>query len=159
VEATGGVISYETVTDPALADITFRLGTPPSGLKGITNLDFDPDTRELLHVEVVLLQSAPGETYPTGIDLLALYTAHEFGHALGITASAEAGSGHSTDPKDTMFPALNPSEPFITERDINTLENIYPGLFGGGAVSASGTRVTRGAKGTGRTARMTVQCP
>jgi hypothetical protein len=158
VEATGGVISYETVTDPALADVTFALGTPPSGLKGITTLDFDPDTRKLLHADVVLLQSAPAETYPNGIDLLALYAAHEFGHALGMTASAEAGSGHSTDPKDTMFPALNPAEPFITERDVNTLENIYPGLFGGGTVS-SGTRAMPGTKGTGRTERMTVQCP
>jgi hypothetical protein len=157
-EATGGVISYETVTDPSLADVTFTLGTPPGGLKGITNLEFDPDTHEVLHADVVLLQSAPGEIYPTGIDLLALYAAHEFGHALGMTASAEAGSGHSADPKDTMFSALNASDPFITERDINTLENIYPALFGGGTVSASGTRAP-GAKVAGRTARMTVGCP
>ncbi len=159
VAATGGVISYETVANPALADITFTLGTPPSGLKGMTTADFDPDTRELLHVDVVLLQSAAEETYPTGIDLLSLYASHEFGHALGITASAELGSGHSTDPSDTMFPATNPSAPVITERDINTLENIYPGLFNGGSVSRAGARAVRGTRKTGRSATVSVRCP
>jgi hypothetical protein len=154
VAATGGVISYEVVTDLALADITFTLGTPPSGLKGITTAEFDPDSRELLHADVVILQSAPSETYPTPVDLLALYTAHEFGHALGMFASTEAGAGHSTDPKDTMYPTTNPSDPFITEQDINTLENIYPNLFNGGT-RAVGRRTVK----SGKTATITVRCP
>src|SRR5690242_19308143 len=109
----------------------------------MTTVDFAPDTSEILHADVVLLQSAPGETYPTGVDVLALYSAHEFGHALGITASAEAGSGHSTNPGDTMFAISNASDPFITERDINTLENIYPTLFDGGTVLSSGSRAAQ----------------
>ncbi len=158
VAATGGVISYEIVDDPALADIRFTLGTPSGDRKGLTTVDFDPDSREILHADVVLLQSAPAETHPTGIDLLALYTAHEFGHALGMTASAEAGAGHSTNPRDTMFPLANASDPFITEQDINTLENIYPTLFNGG-MSRPGTRAAIAARRNGKAAKITVHCP
>ncbi|MES2459965.1 MAG: hypothetical protein V4671_05220, partial [Armatimonadota bacterium] len=158
VAATGGVISYEAVSDPATADISFTLGMLSGGRKGLTTLDFDPDTRRIMHADVVLLQSAPNETHPTGIDLLALYTAHEFGHALGMIASTEAGAGHSTDPKDTMFPIANASDPFITEQDINTLENIYPTLFNGGT-ALSGSRAVGAASQSGARTKITVHCP
>ncbi|MBC8104441.1 MAG: hypothetical protein H7Z41_17840, partial [Cytophagales bacterium] len=157
VSATGGVIAYETVADAASADVTIALGVTPTGLKGVTTLDFDPDTREILHADITLLESAPGETYPTGTDLLALYTTHEFGHALGITAGAEAGAGHSTDPNDTLFPSSNPANPVITERDINTLENTYPSLFGGTARSRRSA--PRRSRPAGRVSRVTVGCP
>ena len=159
VAATGGVIAYEVVSDPALADVVFTLGVPANGAKGLTTLEFDPDTREILHADIVLLQSAPQETYPTGIDLLALYATHEFGHALGVTASAAAGSGHSTEPSDTMFPTANPSAPFITERDINTVENLYPALFNGGESAGRSTRSAGKPSRSGKTATLTVRCP
>lgn len=155
VGATGGVVSYETVANASQADVTITLGTPLSGNKGLTTVAFDPDSREIQHADIVLLQSAPTETYP-GVDLLALYATHEFGHALGMTASSANGFGHSTDPKDTMFVSTNPSAPLITEQDINTLENIYPTLFDGGPASLLQTRSVAQKTKSGKTAKLIV---
>ena len=155
VGATGGVVAYETVTDASQADVTVTLGSPPSGTKGLTTVEFDPDSREIQHADIVLLQSAPTETYP-GVDLLALYASHEFGHALGMTASAADGSGHSTDPKDTMYAFTNPSAPFITEQDINTLENVYPTLFNGESASLLQARSVSRSPKSGKTAKLIV---
>jgi hypothetical protein len=130
VLATGGAVSYTEVSDAGSADVTIAFGSVPGGASGITASTYEEDTKLLVKAEITL---APTVATENGGSALEGVTAHEFGHALGITGiTAEEQMGHSDDPSDTMYAMVNGQQVgFVTERDMNTLTNLYPGLFGG----------------------------
>lgn len=153
VNATGGAISYVVVTDPAQADVTVSLGNKQLSptekavaALGGTTVTTNGVPVTTLHGTISILSTAPGDPLQNGVDPLEVLAAHELGHVLGIfssstNVSAGTESGHSPDPNDTMYSALNVTTAnAITERDINTLENLYPGLFNGSRAAVPARR-------------------
>lgn len=150
--ASGGAIDFTIVTDQAQGQIkivphTSALATAiPTGRKGITTTTGTP-VGALIRLSastVTIRGDEPTDSAQNQAVLTAL-ASHEFGHALGIIGTPD--SGHSTVAIDTMFPTATQNTRAITERDINTIANIYPDRFGlpGRAVhrSAAGPEVTR----------------
>ena len=123
IAAAGDRFSYQVVTDPAQAQITYKFGATPSGVRGFCDSQWDGNNL-MTHADITLssdLQSGQEEN-------LKIAARHEFGHALGLTGE-QAGAGHSADSKDTMFATGNPSVGVITTRDINTMTTVYPDLL------------------------------
>jgi len=140
VNATGSVISYTTVSSAGAADITVELGAVESspGEQGLTTITLGGPVSGPFHIthgDISILSTAPSTPAfgPNHVDPLEVLAAHEFGHVLGLTAGNGVGAtagGHSDDPNDTMFAGLNvTTSNSITERDINSLENLYPSKF------------------------------
>ena len=128
VTATGGVIGYTVVTDPATADmpITFQnLGaTPGKGdTLGLTTRTYFPSTLQITSV-AMSLNYWPTMTGAQAFQGLKSTAAHEFGHALGIV-------GHSPNSDDIMFlsGSINGDDKAVTTRDLNTIKSDYDSLF------------------------------
>ena len=154
VKATGGRISYVFVKDAANADISVGVGTTSSagtsGEAAIAAVTYDTDTNEIMSGTITFTSDAAQLTDPRG-DLFSVLSAHEFGHLLGLISETE--QGHSPDALDTMYFKPNLSVGSVTERDVNSLENLYPTLFHG----TGGGGVGRGAAiRTGKTATFRV---
>lgn len=136
-QATGQAVSYQTVSDPSAADVTVELGdkqlSPGEG--GLTTLTTGSNTVDgvvtpYMSGDISILTSIANQPAQNGVDPLTITAMHEFGHLLGIV-SQDGTSGHSDDPNDVMYASLDRTvDHQITERDINTLENRYPGIFG-----------------------------
>jgi predicted Zn-dependent protease len=124
-----GEFDATVVGDSATADVIVRAGAAPGAqfarnrlhsalafeCSGATDLDLSDDHAQLrLPVRVYVdSRSAPG---PALSSCLALTTAHEIGHALGIWR-------HSPASTDLMF--ADPVVPGPGERDLNTAELLY----------------------------------
>ncbi|MDQ2732333.1 MAG: matrixin family metalloprotease, partial [Armatimonadota bacterium] len=121
VEATGSVISYRVVNDPAAANVTVRFD--PTKCDGITYTE--SVGLQIDKADINLGIALPGDNAQRMPLLdLACVAAHEFGHTLGL-------NGHSSDPADVMFFQHTVGQPWIlTRRDLNTLRIDYAPLFG-----------------------------
>ncbi len=122
--ATNGVVSYQVVTDPALAQITVSAVTVPDpqgqAETGITTV---AHTGSVLTAAAMQIFVWPDIT-PTELTQGQLATAtHEFGHALGV-------GGHSPVATDEMFALHDPNQDvLLSPRDVNTIKTIYAPLF------------------------------
>jgi predicted Zn-dependent protease len=125
-----GEFDATVVSDSSAADVIVRAG-PASGIlsplvrmhsalapecAGATDLDISDDHTQLRLPVRVYIDPRSDPNAPNLPECLALTTAHEFGHALGIWR-------HSTDPTDLM--ATDPVVPGPTVRDLSTAEVIY----------------------------------
>jgi hypothetical protein len=122
VLATGGMISYQVVTDAAQANVSVEFATLPAGQLGWTQWAFDPATRTLQTAAIQLSEQLAG----AGSDAARLRAnaCHEFGHALGVM-------NHSKDTADIMFAIANVDAVTVTGRDLDTLLNLYhPAVVG-----------------------------
>jgi predicted Zn-dependent protease len=119
------------VSDSSKADVIVRAGPAPGvavfsrtrlrsafapECSGATDIDVSDDHTQLrlpvrIYIDPISSPDAPGLN-----DCLALTTAHEFGHALGIFR-------HSPDVTDLMY--SDPVVPAPSNRDLGTAEIIY----------------------------------
>ena len=121
-KATGGALSYTITENNAEADIEIVTGDVPAGTIGYCKASWD-DAGVLTNAQITLTPALLGQD---GLNnQLETIIAHEFGHALGIIG-AEANAGHSLDSEDLMYRAPSPSLSVISERDMNTITNVYP---------------------------------
>ena len=127
VTASGGAISYTLVSDPTQADITVGFGSTASGLAGICDTTWN-GLNEMTSAKIILNPPTTG-LFQTTTQNLETIACHEFGHAFGLTG-VDTNAGHSADATDTMFITGNSQVGVITARDMNTISNAYPTLFG-----------------------------
>ena len=123
--ATGGVVGYTLVTDPALAQITVTvIPIPdPTGLSETGQTSVRTTTGGVLTAATIQIYVWPDITVPELTQGLLATATHEFGHALGI-------AGHSPDPSDVMYAQHQPDQDvLLSVRDINTIKTIYYFLF------------------------------
>ncbi len=126
LDATGGVIGYALVTDPAQAQITVSV-TPipdPTGLSETGQTAVRTAAGGVLTAAAIQIYVWPDITVPELTQGLLATATHEFGHALGI-------AGHSPDPSDVMYAQHQPGQDvLLSVRDVNTIKTIYYFLFG-----------------------------
>ena len=127
VLASGGAISYTLVSSPAQADITVGFGSTASGLAGICDTTWN-GLNEMTSAKITLNPPTTG-LFQTTTQNLETIACHEFGHAFGLTG-VDTNAGHSTDSSDTMYVTGNSQVGVITARDMNTMSNAYPTVFG-----------------------------
>jgi len=123
--ATGGIVGYRIVTDPAQADITVSVTTIPDpvGLSETGQTSVQTAAGGVLTTATVLIYVWPDITVPELTQGLLATATHEFGHALGI-------AGHSSDPSDVMYVNHAPArDVLLSPRDVNTIKTIYYFLF------------------------------
>ncbi len=152
VRATGGTVSYKLVNSESEADVKVVVGTLPQGGTGEaaqSAASYDVESKEIQSATITFTSDAPQMVDPRG-DFLSALSAHELGHVLGLISAVN--QGHSSSDLDTMYfrPALTVGS--ATERDVNSIENLYPSLFGG---TASGRGVSTTGKSSGKTATLT----
>lgn len=136
--ATGGAVSYTEVGDAASAQVTVGFGATPGGASGNCQASYEEGTNQLASATISILPSISTENGGNRVEAVA---AHEFGHALGIiSTNSNENAGHSDDANDLMNAMVRADMVFITERDINTLENLYPELFGGASRAVTRAR-------------------
>lgn len=82
------------------------------GLTAQTKSIVDRDSSQILKSTITIYEF--DELAPEQIETIVR---HEFGHALGL--------GHSTAPEDLMYSVINTPYPYISECDIDALENLY----------------------------------
>ena len=121
IKATGAAVSYEITDDPAKTDIAIAFGPMPQGRLGYTTVEWD-DTNAITKATMTLSDQLPGSV--GAHNEFETIVAHEFGHALGLVGT-EADAGHSSDPNDLMYSAPDPRRGVVTDRDLNTLTNLY----------------------------------
>jgi len=115
VEATGGVVRYQEVSNPDGAQI--RVSFKPDTRNGRAHYTYYPSSGRLVKVRVEI-----GTQGNNPIDIRSV-AAHEFGHALGI-------GGHSKNPEDMMFATYPTDVPLkISQSDLNTLKTAYCSYF------------------------------
>ena len=122
--ATGGVVSYQVVTDPALAQITVTtVPVPDPAGQAETGVTTVAHTGSVLTAATMQIFVWPDITNTELTQGQVATATHEFGHALGI-------GGHSPVSTDEMFVLHNPDQDvLLSERDVNTIKTIYSPLF------------------------------
>jgi predicted Zn-dependent protease len=95
-------------------DITITLSNleDPDGFSGYTKTT--TDDQEILKASITIY-----DVNNRSPEQLAAVVRHEMGHALGL--------GHATDQEDLMHYVIETDFPFISDCDINTIENLYDG--------------------------------
>lgn len=121
IEVFSPQVRYEVVAQPEQAQITVRFD--PTTANGRVDFEYYPSSGVLTKAEITI-----GTQGNNPIDIRSV-SAHEFGHALGI-------SGHSRDPSDLMYPTYVSNVPLrLTQRDVNTMKTAYCHLFTNRSVS------------------------
>jgi len=97
-------------------DITITLSNleNPDGYSGYTKTIIDD--QEILKASITIYNA--NSLTP---ERLADVIRHEFGHALGL--------GHSNDQEDLMYQIIQTNFPFISQCDVNTVDNLYDGKY------------------------------
>ena len=120
----GGLISFEYVTNPSLANVTIQLkGMPPKNDKsslGVTNTSSFEGYIKSSTIVIYTLDANYKAISANDFYNIAL---HEVGHMLGI-------DGHSDSQGDIMYPAYDKAGNAATQmplsnRDINTFKAMY----------------------------------
>lgn len=123
--ATGGVVGYTIVTDPAQADITVTVKTIPDpvGLSETGKTSVRTGAGGELQLALMEIYVWPDITNAELTQGLLATATHEFGHALGI-------AGHSSSPNDEMYILHEPGQDvMLSARDVNTIKTLYYFLF------------------------------
>ena len=123
--ATGGVVGYHLVTDPAQADITVSVTTVPDpvGLSETGKTSVRTGAEGGLQLAMIEIYIWPDITDAELTQGLLATATHEFGHALGI-------AGHSSNAGDVMYILHQPGQDVaLTARDVNTVKTLYYFLF------------------------------
>lgn len=123
--ATGGIVGFIQVTDPAQAQITVStVAIPdPIGLSETGKTSVIPGAGNVLQTATTLIYVWPDITVPELTQGLPATSAHEFGHALGI-------GGHSPNPGDVMYVSHAPNvDALLSANDVNTIKTLYYFLF------------------------------
>ena len=146
--ALGSGVSYTLVSSEAEASIVIKAGTVTAGAAETvtTGIDAGPPMPLVKAVVTFDFAQIPALDSNTNRTLLVALASHELGHALGINGGEV--QGHSSESSDTMYPLVSVNTIGITPRDMNTIQNIYSGLFSGRhhpttRVVSSGATVTR----------------
>jgi len=123
MRASGGAIRYNVTENADTADIEINTGEMELNRLGYTQVWWGSDG--VISRAVITLA-----TFTLSTDQRHLLTAtctHEFGHALGMIGQSDAG--HSDNENDLMYSTITSPQRIITERDMNTLTGLYPGLL------------------------------
>lgn len=123
--ASGGVVSFKSVQDPAQADIECSwtydsnkfMNSAEAG-EAIAHSSKNGIERATIQILTVPLPMSPGvPVTPNSIRWVCL---HEIGHALGLF-------GHTRNPQDVMFYSTSVVDQWkeISQRDANTLTRMY----------------------------------
>lgn len=123
--ATGGVVGYTVVTDPAQANITVSVTSIPDpvGLSETGKTTLQTGTGGILQAATIEMYVWPDITSAELTQGLTATATHEFGHALGI-------AGHSSDSGDVMYVFHQPAvDVGVSTRDANTIKALYYFLF------------------------------
>jgi hypothetical protein len=108
------------VTDRASAQIVIKMGSVTSGgaLTSVILINSGSPT-PIESAEIVFDPTKlPSITEPENRKGVVALASHEFGHTLGI-------GPHSDISTDTMFPTVSNNTLVITQRDLNTMMNMY----------------------------------
>jgi hypothetical protein len=116
--ASPGVPSFRFVESHGDADIPIVWAAEPSGdwYIAFSSLHVRPRSN-LFDVEQVLVTGRRDGRVASAQEIHRVVL-HEMGHALGI-------NGHSGDSRDIMYPSIQPGEPSLSDRDRNTLRELY----------------------------------
>lgn len=90
----------------------------PDSINANTRSVVDKDSNRILQSTITIY-----EADSTSAEGLAIIMRHEFGHALGLA--------HSTDPDDLMYQKIQTVYPYISDCDIEALQNLYDGKQNG----------------------------
>jgi hypothetical protein len=107
---------HSVVTETDSGDVVIRLSNLKNsdGYYGYTKSFVDDEGSQILKATITIY-----DVENLNDDQLDLLVRHEFGHALGLA--------HSTAPEDLMAPIIDPSNPYISQCDIDALEGLYNG--------------------------------
>ena len=144
--ALGSSFGYSVVADKASAQIVIRMGSVASA-NAFTSVEYvdNASPTPIEDAEMIFdLAKLPSITDPENRKAVVALACHEFGHALGI-------GEHSTVSTDTMFPSVSNNTLVITQRDLNTMMNMYSIFDGRSRPVSRGTR-------TGRTRTQHIDC-
>ncbi|WP_309707261.1 matrixin family metalloprotease [Armatimonas sp.] len=146
MKALGSSFGYSVVTNQASAQIVIKMGAVASS-SAFTSVGYVNNASPTPIEDAVMIfdpAKLPSITDPENRKAVVALACHEFGHALGI-------GEHSTVSTDTMFPSVSNNTLVITQRDLNTMMNMY-NIFDGRS------RPISRATGTGRTRTKIVDC-
>lgn len=103
-----------------IGDITIELTNKANGdgFAGWTNIIADESENQILKSRITIFDIDKIST-----NSIETIVRHEMGHALGLI--------HSTAPEDLMYPTIETNFPYISECDIDAMQNLYNGDYEG----------------------------